>query len=176
MKNLYIIILGIFALLLLSSYYVVFNVLQPFDSYVNHPFWFGISPSVVKVIMVFQILGVIGIILFSSVIFDNPKTGVLKNNLFIVLLVFLISSIVWPFATYYNYSIMSICSVHVTSICSLLLLAGTIQNTAAKWNHVLGALLICIVTVLCDGVLWNSNYIYNYVSENKHLKIPKWIR
>jgi hypothetical protein len=100
--------------------------------------------NIVKIIVVFQILGLI---------FNHPKTGILKTNLFIILLIFLISSIIWPFATYYNYSIISICSIHITLICSILLLAGTIQNTHFKWNHVLGALLLCIVTVLCDSIM-----------------------
>jgi hypothetical protein len=167
MKQVYIIILAITFLVLIASYYVVFNVLQPFNSYINHPFWFGMPSNIVKIIVVFQILGLIGIILFSSIIFNHPKTGILKTNLFIILLIFLISSIIWPFATYYNYSIISICSIHITSICSILLLTGTIQNTHFKWNHVLGALLLCIVTVLCDSVLWNTNYIYNYLPKNK---------
>jgi hypothetical protein len=93
-------------------------------------------------------------------VFDVPSQGILKNNLFLILCVFFISAIIWPFATYYKKNILVVLSLIFTAISSILLLAGLIEDKNPKWYVVLGSFLLSIVTVLGDGVLWNVNYIY----------------
>ena len=157
-----IVILAIAGLLVLVSYYIVFfKLYKSTKSYMTHDFWFGIDTTVVKMLMFFQILAVIGFLMcVIPLVIDIPKSGVLSEYLFAVILTFFISAIIWPFATYYKMHVLVVVSLLFTAFASILLLAGSIEDTKPKWYIVLGALLLCNVTVLGDGVLWNANYIY----------------
>jgi len=157
-----IIVLILLGISVLVSYYIVFvKLYKSKKSYINHEFWFGIDEKIVKILVFFQILAVIGFLIsIIPLIFNVPTHGILSNNLFIILCVFFISAIIWPFATYYKKHILVVLSLIFTAISSILLLAGSIEDKNPKWYIVLGTLLLSIVTVLGDGVLWNANYIY----------------
>ena len=162
METFQVIILIIFGLVVLISYY--FYLVKDSDSgYIEHKFWFGISPNIVKMLIVFQIFAVIGFLAtIISWIKYPPKKGIMSgNNLFYTLMLFLISASIWPVATYYKIHWLVILSIILTAISSILLLAGTIEEAKEyiKWYKVLGMLSLCLVTVLADGVLWNANYI-----------------
>jgi len=117
--------------------------------------------NIVKILVFFQFLAVIGFLIsVIPMVFDVPSQGILKNNLFLILYVFFISAIIWPFATYYKKHILVVLSLIFTAISSILLLAGSIEDKNPKWYVVLGSFLLSIVTVLGDAVLWNANYIY----------------
>ena len=151
------------ALLVLLSYYTFLQTDEKYDSYLNHPFWFGMSPTIIKMLMVFQAFAIIG---FLTTIINwiqyPPKEGIMHdNNLFYTISLFLISAAIWPVATQYKIHFLAISSIILTAIASILLLAGTVEERKEdiKWYKILGMLLLCIVTVLVDGVLWNANYI-----------------
>jgi hypothetical protein len=146
----------------LISYYIVFVVLYKSQkSYINHEFWFGINSEFVKIIVFFQILALYGFLTsVSSLVSNLPTQGVLSNHLFKILCMFFIGAIVWPFATFYKKHTLVVLSLIITAISSILLLAGSIEDTNPKFHIVLGTFLVSIVTVLADGVLWNANYIY----------------
>lgn len=165
MNNSQIIILCFIGFILLLFYYI-FIIKDSKHDYLTHPFWFNMNKDVVKMLSFFQLFAVIGFILTISIwIINPPKQGiVLGNNLFYILLLFLISAAIWPVATYYKIHWLVISSLIITAISSILLLAGTIEENPndIKWYKVLGMLCLCLVTVLGDGVLWNANYIkYN---------------
>ena len=113
-------------------------------------------------ISVFQIFAVIGFLVgILYWIKIPPQTGIMSNNyvLFTVLSIFLISAIIWPFATYFKIKWLVVLSLIITAICSILMLAGSIEDINAKWYIVLSFIFLCITTVLGDAVLWNANYI-----------------
>jgi len=162
METLQLIILIFLGLLVLITYYF-YLIKDSNTGYIEHPFWFGIPPNIVKMLFIFQIFAVIGFLTtIISWIQNPPKQGIMYgNNLFYVLGLFLISAIIWPIATYYKIDWIVILSLIITAVASILLLAGTIEEKKEdlRWYKVLGMLSLCMVTVLADGVLWNANYI-----------------
>jgi hypothetical protein len=156
------IILILLGLSVLISYYIVFVVLyKSKKSYINHEFWFGMNRELVKIIVILQLLALYGFLTSVSILVSNvPTHGILSNNLFKILCMFFVSAIIWPFATFYKKHIIVVLSLTMTAISSILLLAGSIEDTNQNFHVVLGTFLVSIVTVLVDGVLWNANYIY----------------
>ena len=155
-------VLLLLGLMVLVSYYIVFvKLYKSTKSYIEHEFWFGIDTTIVKMLVFFQVLAIVGFIMsVSSLIRNVPTTGILSKYLFSVLCLFFVSAIVWPYATYYKQPIIVVASLVCTAIASILLLAGSIESDQPKWYIVLGLILLSIVTVLGDGVVWNANYIY----------------
>ena len=161
MKLTLIIILAILGISVLLSYYIILGKIHS-DSYFSHPLWFGINSDITKMLTIFQIFAAIGFIIGVVAWFKTPpKTGIMANEyvLFTTICLFFLSSTSWSFAVYYKVEWLVILSLIITSICSILLLAGSIEDVDAKWYIVLGFMLLCITTVLGDGVLWNANYI-----------------
>jgi hypothetical protein len=148
---------------LLLSYYTFLQTDDKYDSFLNHPFWFGIDENIVKLLVFFLILGVMGFVVsIGSWIYYPPKTGAVKDDkLFYALLLFFTSAILWPIATYYKKYLISVISLVLTAAASIWLLAGAIEeeNSDFKFYRVAGLLFLCIVSVLGDGVIWNVNYI-----------------
>ena len=149
-------------LLVLISYYI-FLIKDSKMGYITHPFWFNLPEDVVKIIIAFQIFAVIGFLTTIISWIKNPPTqGIMSgNNLFYVLILFLISAATWPIFTYYKIHWAVVLSLILTAISSILLLAGTVEEKKddIKWYKVLGMIYLCVVTVLADGVIWNANYI-----------------
>ena len=162
METLQLVILSLLSIVVLSSYYF-YLIKDSTTGYINHPFWFGMPPSTIKMAMVFQTFAIIGFLTtIISWIQYPPKEGIMYgNNLFYTISLFLISAAIWPVATQYKIHFLAIFSIILTAIASILLLAGTVEERKEdiKWYKILGMLLLCIVTVLVDGVLWNANYI-----------------
>jgi len=132
--------------------------------YATHPFWFGLNTEVVHVLLIFQVFAAIGFIISAtSWIISPPISGFFgiytKHMLPIVMSIFLISAISWPYSTYHNYSTVSVISLIVTAICSILLVAGAAEEESPRWWVVLGWILLSCCTVIGDGVIWNANYI-----------------
>ena len=164
METFQLIILTILGLFVLISYYF-YLIKDSTSGYIDHKFWFGIPPNIVKMLIIFQLFAVIGFLTtIISWIQYPPKKGIMyRNNLFYVIMLFLISASIWPVATYYKINWLVVLSLITTAFASILLLAGTIEEEKEdiKWYKVLGMLSLCLVTVLADGVLWNANYIKN---------------
>jgi hypothetical protein len=152
----------LFGLLVLTSYYIVFAKLVT-GSYLKHKFWLGINTSTISVLFFFQILAACGFIASSTTwIVDPPTTGVMGNNVYalpVTISVLLITAIIWPFATYYKIPWLTVLSLIGTAASSIVLLAGAIEEDNPRWWVVLGWMLLCLVTVLGDGVVWNAKYI-----------------
>jgi hypothetical protein len=155
-------LLSILSILVLSSYYF-YLVKDSTTDYFNHPFWFGINPSIVRIFVILQIFAVTGfLIAITSWIIQPPSQGLMAGDgLFYTLILFLISAAVWPIATHYKIHSFVIFSLILTAIASILLLIGSVEESKQdiRWYKIIGILCLCIVSVLVDGVLWNINYI-----------------
>ena len=161
MKNFEIIVLILFGIMVLISYYI-FLIKDSKSGYIKHPFWFGLPENIIKIMVLFQVLAMVGFLTaVISWIRYPPKQGIIYKNLFYILILFLLSASIWPIATYYKIHWIVVLSLIITAISSILLLAGSIEEKKEdiKWYKVLGIIFLCIVTVLCDGVIWNANYI-----------------
>jgi hypothetical protein len=153
-------ILAVFGLLVLVSYGLYLKNTVPNTNYFNNQYWFGMPENLVKILTFFQILAVVGfIVAISSWIMNPPTKGIMSKYLFITLLFFFISAALWAYAVNKDITWLVISSLIVTAICSILMLAGSIEENNPRIHIVLGLLFLCIVTVLGDGVLWNANYI-----------------
>ena len=156
-------IIIILAALLMFAYYYFCQTDEKYDSYLTHPFWFGIDKNVVILLVFCQVLAIIGFLAaIGSWLINPPKTGCLKDDkLFYALLFFFLSNFIWPIATKYNKYLISILGIILTAAASIWLLAGAVEeeNDDFKVYRVAGLLCLCIVTVLSDGVIWSSNYI-----------------
>ena len=170
MKLTLIIILAILGISVLLSYYIILGKIHS-DSYFSHPLWFGINSDITKMLTIFAAIGfIIGVVAWFK---TPPITGIMSNEyvLFTTICLFFLSSTFWSFAVYYKVEWLVILSLIITAICSILLLAGSIEDIDAKWYIVLGFMLLCITTVLGDGVLWNANYIKRLLNKlNNTLK------
>lgn len=129
-------------------------------SYLNNKYWFGIPQNVVIMILVFQVLGVIGfIVALLSWFIKPPTSGILSKYLFVTLVAFFTSAIAWSLSIYYKIDWLTVVSLIFTALASIVLLVGSIEEKKPRIYIVLGLLLLCIVTVLCDAVMWNANFI-----------------
>lgn len=152
----------VLGLTVLVSYYIVFIHLNTPHNYLTHPFWFGIPKNIVIILVFFQTLAVVGFLMaMITWIIDPPEGGVMGSHIALPLTisVFLITASIWPFAVHYDIPWLVVVSLIGTAICSIVLLAGSIEETNQRWWVVLGFILLSIVTVIGDGVLWNANYI-----------------
>ena len=89
MKTFQLTILIFIGLVVLITYYF-YLIKDSNTGYIDHPFWFGIPPNIVKMLIIFQIFAVIGfLITIISWIQDSPKKGIMYgNNLFYTLFLF----------------------------------------------------------------------------------------
>jgi len=156
------------AISVLVTYYI-FLIKNSHYSYLEHPYWFKIPKNVISILIFFQIFAMIGFIVsIGSWLVNTPKKGIMSgNNLFLTLVIFFVSAILWPISTYYECGWLVVLNLILTAIASILLLAGSIEEENIKTYRVLGLLCLCITTVLGDGVIWNANYII----KNKELFI-----
>ena len=139
METLQLVILSLLSIVVLSSYYF-YLIKDSTTGYINHPFWFGMSPTIIKMLMVFQAFAIIG---FLTTIINwiqyPPKEGIMHdNNLFYTISLFLISAAIWPVATQYKIHFLAIFSIILTAIASILLLVGTVEERKEdiKWYKV----------------------------------------
>ena len=156
-------ILIFLALSVLISYYIVFVKLMPSSKpYNKHEFWFGMNSKFINFIIVFQILAALGFLISVINWFIKPPTdGILSHNniLFIILSVFLIGSIGWPFLVYFKKHIWVVISLILVAIASIVLLAGSVEDKNPRLHIMISMLFLCLITVLVDGVMWNATYI-----------------
>lgn len=148
-------------LVLLATYAFIFGVRKP-GPYLTHVYWFGMDPQVVKVLVVFQVLAAIGFCLaVTSWIVQPPIGGVMGAPwaVPVTLAILLATAIAWPLALYHDRRWLVVLSLVGTAVCTILLLAGSIEEVSPRWWVVLGFLLLGLVTVLADAVVWNANYI-----------------
>ena len=165
------------------SYVFVFgNVTNAFQfdgivhSYVDSPYWLGVSKNNVYSIIVFQALAAIGYImwLFWVCTETNYGTSILRfrwvRSLLIVL--FLGFSTLWPFSAYYYIispslarSLLTCFCLWMASISVILMVAGTFEAESPPYALV-GILLLANVVVIADGVGWSSRCIQHSLYGN----------
>ena len=117
---------------------------------------------VIKMFIVFQVFAVIGfLVAIHYYYFNQASSGILsyKHGLSGILLLFFISAIIWPFATYFKWHWLVTGSLVTTAIATILFLAGSVEDKSGKWYVVLGLIFLNITTVLGDAVSWNAHYI-----------------
>ena len=130
-------------------------------NYITHPYWLGMSPDLVWVLVVLQIFAAIGFLTaIITWIRIPPVGGILDNDrLWMFVGFFILSAIVWPIALRYDVKWLVVMSLISTAIATILLLAGSIEETKPRLHVVIGLIALNVVTVLADGVLWNAKYI-----------------
>lgn len=133
-------------------------------TYMDHPFWFGLDKTTIGVITVLQVFAIVGFLVgWVSWVRKKPSRGLFfkysPNLLSYTYTMFLLSAIAWPIATYYNRPFAAVLSTVLTAVSSVLLLAGAVEDRPTRWWVTIGWASLAMVTVLCDGVIWNANYI-----------------
>lgn len=150
----------------MTSYVYTFLYLQ-YESYFTHSFWLGLSRSTIMLFIGLQIVAALGFLIgIYHYLTHTPTAGIFATYpvaLPVVIALFFIASSLWAPATYYRSHGLVVGSLALTAICSILLLAGVAEDTDPPATALGGWLGLCLVTVLCDGVVWNSRYIQTYV-------------
>lgn len=159
-------------IMVIISYFMTFNGLN--EGYIQSRFWLDMPTPVVYVMVFFQVLAVIGFFMFMIpwLFIEPPKGGVLGNSIsfVIVLAIYFIASSIWAPAAYNGLegnktaSWLSSGSLVVSAICSILFIAGAVEENEPRWYVVLGTILFGITVVLGDGVAWNAKFIKNTLS------------
>ena len=172
MNILLLVIVGILGLCVLLSYYIIFR--RPTNSpsgYFQHPFWLGLPKEFIILASIFQCLAAIGFcVAMTSWIMRSPEGGVLSYHAVVLPLIVtmvLAASIAWAPLTDSRMrnnrsslaKIGTSASLTLTAIGSILLVAGATEETNPRWYAIFGTLVFAIVTVLCDGVVWNARFI-----------------
>ena len=137
----------------------------------KYDYWLGLSQNIQYVLYPLMFLAAIGFVTFivQYLINNNFTTGLFSYNKFIVPIligILLVASIGWSICVMYYVrrpstilkTFTSICLI-VVAICSLLLLAGYTESQNPKWYVILGLIAFCVVTVLNDGIIWNSKML-----------------
>ena len=160
-------------ILVLLSYVYIFGK-KCKNNYLKHPFWIGIPKSTIKVLIPMQLLAVCGFLLgVGSWIKDPPEGGVMGNNRYAfpsVLALFLVSSAIWPIATYRKKHWLVVGSLLTAASASALLLAGSVEERNSRWWITVSFIALSIVTVVNDGILWNAKYIHTLVHNPRKLE------
>jgi hypothetical protein len=164
----------------LTSYFLVFgNVSNMFSlddygttySYITSPYWMGTSTNNVYSIIVFQLLAVVGYIvwLFWVCSETNFETSLLRYrwSRALIMSLNLIGSVLWPYTTYYyllspnlGRALLTCSTLWLSSVCVILMIAGTFEANAPPYATS-GILILGTVVVLADGVGWASRCIQN---------------
>lgn len=93
--------------------------------------------------------------------------GSSKYSLEILVACLLVFSIMWSAFVYLSvmkrrssstYTYLTSATLIVVAFCSVLLLMGTVQDNAPA-SALAGILALSVVTVLVDGIAWNSNWL-----------------
>jgi hypothetical protein len=145
--------------------------------------WAGISLQNQYVYYVFMILAALGFIAFvcwycfdrsdksskSKKSNSDQLAGLFASKLVVPVLVgiLLASSALWSLflslasnrANQPVWRVMTSVTLVVTAICSILLVAGTVECRVAKWYALAGILCFGLTTVLADAVGWQASYI-----------------
>lgn len=132
------------------------------DPYVTSTYWYGMSPHLVKTIMAFQILAIIGAFMGTvSFLSNEPSEGIGSNRryqMFIVM--FLVSSLIWPWSLVSGKSkVFTSGSLVSAAVACILLIASAAEDANPSRVPIVGWVLLSTTTVLIDSVAWNSRYI-----------------
>ena len=138
----------------------------------KYDYWVGFSQNIQYMLYPLMGLAAIGFVTFIIQYLlnnNNFTSGLFSYHKFIVPIlvgILLLASICWSICVMYYVrqpsiilkTLTSICLI-VVAICSVLLLAGYTESQNPKWYVILGLIAFCVVTVLNDGVIWNSKML-----------------
>jgi hypothetical protein len=159
------------AFLVLVSYSVVF---KNEKSYLESKYWLGINKTNVKVAVIFQVLALLGFLIFSTWLSgiwgERPQKGLLtyKNGNMgkILILVFLISSIFWAPLTKRAFTtnnlldvILACIPLWIAALATIGLVAGAFENPNTPYLAFIGIILFSIVIINLDGIGWSARFI-----------------
>lgn len=158
-------------LVFILTLYYVFNKQEIKSSYITSKFWLGISPEIVQMILLLQIIGYIGGGYWYFNIKKNPPyNGILNYTIFnnkiydILVFLFLIGYILWTLSLLQpkliekktlTKSLFSIIPVLIVALVSILALIGTFEASNTSLFTLISIILLNIVTVLIDAIVWN---------------------
>ena len=172
--------ISLLGIAILFSYLLVFgNIGNTFNidgnsySYIDSPYWLGISKNNIYVIIGFQVLAAIGYIMWIIWLCTetNYGTSILRFRWVRSLLVssFLLSSALWPFSAYYylispslSRSLLCCSSLWISALSVILMLAGTFEADSPAYATI-GILFLSTVVVLADGVGWSARCIQDSI-------------
>ena len=152
------------SIVLILSYAHVFSG----ESYLTSRYWFGIPETAVKCIIPLQLLAAAGFVYLVMSLFpgepDETVPRWLRCAALPLIVVFLVASIVWPFAVRasleHNSTVataLTVGSLLVVAATSLAFVVGAFQS--AKSGMILASLALAIIVVLVDGIGWNARFL-----------------
>lgn len=152
------------SLMLILSYAYVFGG----ESYLTSRYWFGIPETAVKCIIPLQLLAAAGFVYLVVSLFpgdpDETLPRWLRRAALPLVVVFLVASIVWPFAVQASLehgspfaTALTVGSLVVVAATSLAFVVGAFQS--AKPGMIMASLALATIVVLVDGVGWNVRFL-----------------
>lgn len=157
------IVVPLLGIMVLVAYYVCFTKLQSPAPYHLHSMWFDMPMSYRYLCIVFQVMAIVGFLLFCVYYVQQDAARGLFTYLdghmtTILVATFLLASIAWPIFTTVHMPNLSVTSLVVAAMACMLLLAGAVEDRVPI-HIIISIMVLCIVVVLQDGVMWNANYI-----------------
>lgn len=138
-------------------------------SYIHHSLWLDIPTSIVKAIVVLQIIALISYLVWISYLDTHrPEKGILASQevLHSLNLSFLVSQALWPhlvkpFTNKQNLtnSLLASLPLWLSAFSVSVLTYGTFEAYSHILPHVV-SILVCVVVVLLDGFGWTTRAIF----------------
>ena len=138
-------------------------------SYIHHPLWLDIPTSIVKAIVVLQIIALISYLVWIYYLDTHrPEKGILASQGLIhsLNLSFLLSQALWPhlvkpFMNKPNFtnSLLASLPLWLSAFSVSVLTYGTFEAYSHILPHVV-SILVCVVVVLLDGFGWTTRAIF----------------
>lgn len=143
-------------------------------SYLESPYWLGMPKSTTTFIVVMQGFAAIGYVLWQmSLVMIRPTRGLFVDPRWLVFanMLFLVPSILWPFAAYQllqdetsiSWALASSACLWAASAGMTLLVAGTFEDLRETPWAALGIYLTASIVVVADGVGWSAISLYNAI-------------
>lgn len=166
-------ILGISVLI---SYYITFR--DEKQNYMNSRFWLGLSKNNILALVVFQLLALIGAVIFFTWINGYwgkpPSNGLLVYNngnvAKCLIWSFLLASMFWSFLAKKSlvtneliWVCLTVLVLCIAGISVIGLLAGAFENQDTPTLAFIGIIELASVVVLADAIGWNSLFISNFL-------------
>ena len=132
--------------------------------------WYNMNALVKSYFLPLMLVAAGGFITYfiDYLIKPDPRKGLLSYGFThpILLAILLLASTAWSLfqvlhvkTSRPSYAILASTTLVVTAICSILLLAGTVEADES-WLGVVGLGLFCLTTVVNDGVVYNAKMLF----------------
>lgn len=153
----------------LLSYYLKFRNAE--KTYSESKYWYGLNKSVVTKLIPLQLISGISYLVWFNKLKNKNKieSGFLKNKIAgepvhnIILVVYHLFNIGWtitlPEKLNTTNALINCSNLWIVSICSILLQAGTFENSGSDYIDILSSIFWNTTIVLIDGIGWSANII-----------------